>query len=441
MRPLISGACLFFAARAAQSQTRPLVDHHQHLFRPATVALIAPEPAAVNDLPPVLDTLVQARNRAALDSSALRELYTDDAALLHFSRPAWVHGRDLVAAWWTHRRTPFRLIPTEWSLAEATGYVAGYLFQGSGDSTRNAAQALLTVRREPDGHWRIATEAYTATGAPLNPVSAKDLVALLDAAGIQRALVLSVAYTWGSPNRVVENEYEKVKAENDWTSSQVAQFPDRLRAFCSFNPLRDYALAELARCAKDPQLRRGLKLHFGNSVVNVHDTQHVEKLRRVFRAANELRMPIVIHMRASFSRGLPYGREEARIFVNDLLPAAPDVPVQIAHLAGGGGPDDAGADEVLAFLAEAIERHDPRTKHLYFDVSGAVGFGLGIPVDKAYLMAKRLRQIGLDRILYGSDTPTGANLMPREAWAAFRQLPLTDAEFHTIANNIAPYMK
>jgi len=39
------------------------------------------------------------------------------------------------------------------------------------------------------------------------------VIALLDSAGIRRALVLSIAYTWGNPSRHVEDEYEKVKAE------------------------------------------------------------------------------------------------------------------------------------------------------------------------------------------------------------------------------------
>ena len=40
----------------------------------------------------------------------------------------------------------------------------------------------------------------------------------------------------------------------------------------------------------------------------------------------------------------------------------------------------------------------------------------------------------------GSDAATGGNLPPRESWADFRKLPLTDAEFQTIASNVAPYM-
>jgi hypothetical protein len=57
------------------------------------------------------------------------------------------------------------------------------------------------------------------------------------------------------------------------------------------------------------------------------------------------------------------------------------------------------------------------------------------------LIAARIREIGVDRIVYGSDGAAGGNLAPREAWATFRQLPLTEAEFKAIANNIAPYMR
>jgi predicted TIM-barrel fold metal-dependent hydrolase len=90
---------------------------------------------------------------------------------------------------------------------------------------------------------------------------ASDLVKLLDDAHISRALVLSMAYRYGNPNQPpVANEYAHVKAENDWVSQQVAHYPNRLRAFCGVDPLKDYALAEIARCAQDPNLHYGLKL-------------------------------------------------------------------------------------------------------------------------------------------------------------------------------------
>ena len=77
--------------------------------------------------------------------------------------------------------------------------------------------------------------------------------------------------------------------------------------------------------------------------------------------------------------------------------------------------------------------------NVYSDVSGVAGYGKW--AEKASLIATRIRQLGVDHILYGSDGYGGGNLAPREAWAAFLQLPLSDDEFRTIANNIAPYMK
>ena len=66
---------------------------------------------------------------------------------------------------------------------------------------------------------------------------------------------------------------------------------------------------------------------------------------------------------------------------------------------------------------------------------------LGIAPEVAERMAKRIRRVGVERILFGSDAATVGNLPPREAWVAFRQLPLTDEEFRTIAANVAPYLR
>jgi hypothetical protein len=59
----------------------------------------------------------------------------------------------------------------------------------------------------------------------------------------------------------------------------------------------------------------------------------------------------------------------------------------------------------------------------------------------AALVTRRIRQIGVERILYGSDAAVGTNLRPREGWAAFRRLPLTEGEFKKIAGNVAPYLR
>jgi predicted TIM-barrel fold metal-dependent hydrolase len=315
--------------------------------------------------------------------------------------------------------------------------------------TSAAALVLSTPVAGPivpvaDHHQHLFSPAIvellaSGTSGP-QAITARDVIALLDSAGIQKAVLLSVAYLYGSPKREVQDEYAKVKAENDWNAAQAAEYPDRLRAFCSFNPLKDYALEELSRCAGNPGLRRGIKLHFGNSDVQLDNPAHVEQLRRIFRAANQHRMAIVVHLRASISRKRPYGAAQARIFLEQLLPEVPDVPVQVAHLAGTGpGYDDPPADSAMAVLAAAVEHHDSRTRRLWFDVATVVD--QNISPANAQRVVQRIRQVGVGRILFGSDAASGDNLRPRESWAAFRRLPLTEVEFATTTKNVAPYLR
>lgn len=180
-----------------------------------------------------------------------------------------------------------------------------------------------------------------AGGKGWKGIDAKTLIADLDAAGIRRAVVLSVAYDFANPNKPpVPNEYEHVKAENDWTGAQIAEHPKRLAGFCSVNPLQPYALAEIARCAKNPNLRTGLHLHFGNSDVNLDDPDDLARVRRVFRAADQQRMAVLVHLHANADHHRPYGAKEARIFLEHVIPEAPGVTIQVAHLAGAGGYDD-----------------------------------------------------------------------------------------------------
>jgi predicted TIM-barrel fold metal-dependent hydrolase len=283
-----------------------------------------------------------------------------------------------------------------------------------------------------------ALMSATPPESAVKPRTAADLIAQLDAAGIRRAVVLSTAYIFEQPSRQAEDAEAKLRRDNDWTSRQVALYPDRLIGFCGLNPLKDYALDELARCAKDPHLRRGLKLHFGNSVVDYHNAEHLERVRRVFRMANQNRMAIVVHARASVTQNLPYGRDEAQIFLDQLMPAAPDVVVQIAHLAGSGSWQDAGVQQAFEVFADAVARRDPRVRQLYFDVTG-----LGTPPteEAARRWAAAIRRAGTARVVFGSDA-TVPGAQPGEAWAALRTLlPLTENEFQAIAGNVPPYMR
>ena len=291
-----------------------------------------------------------------------------------------------------------------------------------------------------DHHQHVFSPMIAEVGK-ITPITAKDVVALLDEARIKRGVLLSVAYMYGRPGREPQNEYEKVKEENDWVGAQAALYPKRLIAFCGFNPLKDYALTELARCAKNPNTRRGIKLHFGNSDVQMENPAHMEKLKAVFRAANANRMAIVVHMRASISLDRPYGAEQARAFLEQLLPLTTRIPIQIAHVGGSGpGFNDPKADAFMDAIVAEI--HNPKSKiqnGVWFDLTTSA-HPTNTP-ERTALLLKRIRQIGVKRIVYGSDAALGGGLKPRESWAELSKIGLTPDELKTIAKNRVPYLK
>jgi predicted TIM-barrel fold metal-dependent hydrolase len=425
------------AADAPAPLRAPRVDYHQHLLSPEAARRDEEKPLPAIELPADLSRLLQRREQGWDDKAALADLYTEDSLLLDHDEHTWLHGRDAVTTYIGGRfARPYRITPVSYSLDGNLGTIVGYFTRGEGASSKHFGNVHLSLKKGSDGAWRIAAESPTFPGPVVRePLDAKQLVALLDEAGIERAVVLSTAYWFGSPlGKPVEDEHAKVKAENDWTAQQVALYPKRLVGFCSFNPLKDYAVEELERCSKDLHLV-GLKLHFGNSGVDVKNPEHVEKLKQVFRAANRLRMPITAHL---WTLDKAYGQKDAEIFLSQILPEAPDVPVQIAHMAGAG--PGYNTDAAMKVYADAVEAGDPRTKNLYFDVATVITPNTS--AEEAALVVQRMRQVGIQRILYGSDSAFGGNLTPRQNWGAFRgMLPLTDAEFQTIERNVMPYLR
>ncbi len=296
-----------------------------------------------------------------------------------------------------------------------------------------AVPAAMPVADHHQYVYSPAAAAFMSATSAMHPVSAQDLIPQLDAAGIERAAVLSVAYVYGQPARALAEEYARVRAENDWAARQAAEYPERLVALCSVDPLRDYALAELARCAASPEFGRGIKLQPASGDALLDDPEQVERLRRVFRSANARGMAIVLQLQET-------GVREARLLLEQLLPHAPDVPVQVAYTGDKPGARDASAQlAALAVLADAAARRDPRMRHVWVDVTAFARPGLS--AADARRLVRRLRQVGMERVLYGSDTEIGMDVRPRDGWAAFRSLPLTDAEAARVANNVMSYLR
>jgi predicted TIM-barrel fold metal-dependent hydrolase len=279
--------------------------------------------------------------------------------------------------------------------------------------------------------------------ADAGPITAADLIAAMDSAGVQQAQVLSVAYFFGFPGLDVEDEEALVRAENDYVSAQVAQYPDRLVGACSVNPLTDYAVAEVHRCADDPGLA-GLKLHFANSDVNLRDPDHVARVGAVFEAAGDRDLPIVAHIR---TRAPDYGAQDVTAFVEEVLSRAPRLPVQLAHMAGWGGYDEP-TDEALGTFIEAFEA-GALDRDLYtFDLAAVV-----IPPQRAepdtamvrqvteanLTLSRRIREVGIERVLFATDWDAIPLAGYVEAVPAV--LSLEEGELDALMDNVGPLIR
>lgn len=415
----------------------PIADHHQHIFSETAArgvyAPVRPEVA----LPAELSAVLRRREQAWNDAAALKPLFAADAAVLNEideDLPSWVRGATESAEFLAQLfAREYRIKPIAYRLVGSAAHVEGYYYRP--DADRHIGHAVLALQKDRTGNWKITTEAPAFPGPPAEGAkTAQRVIGLLDEADIRRAAILSTAYWYGSAFRAehfpvsLDEEYALVRSENDWVAAQISQYRDRLVGFCSFNPYKQYALPELERCTRSGALR-GLKLHLGNARLDWREAPRLARLREIFAAANTRRIPIIVHLWT----GPQYeqsGGEYARLFIDHVLSAAPDIPVQIAHMAGGGR----STLSALEVFAAAIAAGDPRTANLYFEMSG--GLTEGQSPERLRKDAELMRKIGIDRILYGSDAAE-----PRLAWALFRMIPLSDEEFRAIASNVAPYLR
>ena len=294
-----------------------------------------------------------------------------------------------------------------------------------------ASAPAVAPREAPlvDYHQHLISTAF----APIVKGPERDGAALvkeLDAAGIEKAVVLSVGYSFADERKELSDPDRRTREENDWTSAEVTKNAPRLIGFCSANPLRPVALEELERCLGLPGMI-GIKVHLGNAGVTLRDAAHLARMQQLFALAQRRRAPVLIHMRAR--GGTNYGAEDARIFLDQIVAQAPGIEIVIAHLGSSGPGYSAQHDEILAVFAAAVERKDPRMARLYFDVSSNVTEE--ITSADAALVAQRIRQIGPQRTLYGSDLSAPGGSI-RRGWEIFRtKVPLTAKELQQIASN------
>ncbi|HYR27656.1 MAG TPA: amidohydrolase family protein, partial [Thermoanaerobaculia bacterium] len=206
-----------------------------------------------------------------------------------------------------------------------------------------------------DYHQHLVSAAFE----PIVKMPARDGAALvkeLDTAGIERAVVLSVGYSFADERKNLSDPDRLTREENDWTSAEVTKNAPRLIGFCSANPLREVALQEIERCLGLPGMT-GIKIHFGNAGVTLRDPAHLARMKELFSLAQRRRVPVLAHMRAR--GGTNYGAEDANLLLNEIVPLARDIEIVVAHLGASSPGYPSNNVDFLALFAAAGARNDP----------------------------------------------------------------------------------
>jgi len=299
-----------------------------------------------------------------------------------------------------------------------------------------SSKALVTLQKE-----------LTGREIPLlDPTGSDQVIKMLDKAEIEHGALLSVAYFFAAPDVEFPNEYEKVKQENNYVSNQSAKYPNRLAAFCSVNPLSDYAEEEVRRCSKLPQVA-GLKLHLANSDVDLRKKDHVQKLSTVFQLAEKLDIAIVIHL---FTRKQDYGKMDASIFVNKVLDNTPHLTVQIAHLGGAGAFNETTSEIIDYFDRASSEKPNILDEDVFFDISATAADPEAALArgdtsrakdirDNNKTLAQKLELLDSHRLLFGTDW-IAVSRKPVDYSALLKSMPIQSSVLEEIFKNEAPYI-
>ena len=265
-----------------------------------------------------------------------------------------------------------------------------------------------------DHHLHLMTPAARDLLDSIQPgtprvTAVTDVVEAMDSAGVHRGLLLSVAYAFSATGSALTDEVAHVQAENDFVAAAAREYPNRLVASCSVNPLASYAIDEVDRCLAPPDVNV-LKLHFANSGVDLRSDRHLDRIATVFDALDRHQASAVVHLRTTSGS---FGPRDARSFIDRVL-APSRVPIQIAHMGGWGG-YDAVTDSVVGTFVEAITDGALADHLLWMDLGAVVFLPEAAGADSALVasirrlnarLASRIHELGPERIVYGTDWPS-----------------------------------
>jgi len=201
----------------------------------------------------------------------------------------------------------------------------------------------------------LIVDSHVHIGGPPAEAEPEKFVELMDKSGIDKAIVFRYFYN------------EPTTESNKYIHTVVAKYPDHYVGFAWINPNEKTAVEELRLAVTEWQLE-GVKLHLEMNPAPL------SRLREIFREAQQLSIPIIIHMGDDFES------------MNSLSQEF-NVDVIIAHLGTG----------VYRLEIERLKKAIVLAEHenVFLETSGNT-----YPfVDYA------VRALGASKVILGSDFP------------------------------------
>ena len=167
---------------------------------------------------------------------------------------------------------------------------------------------------------------------------------------------------------------EEIRVINDGSKRSIDLYPDIFTCFCYVNPDNpvDFSVAEIERRVQDEGFR-GVKLE---ACVNARD----KRMDPIMETAERLKVPVLHH--AWYNTLGPSGNESTAGDIANLASRFPRVPIIMAHL---GGARVRGVQDLKPY------------SNLHIDTSGSQ--------PMTGLVEYAVRELGPERVLYGSDVP------------------------------------
>lgn len=186
-------------------------------------------------------------------------------------------------------------------------------------------------------------------------------------------------------SEIAEKMSARLQRRNTWTCS-LSDEHEEFVAYPSVDPIMgsDEAVAEVERCSRELGAG-GIKLHPAEG----HYFPYDERMRPVYAKAQELGLPIISHG-GLFMMSPDVAYTQPSNF-EPVLKDFPDLTLVIAHLGHG-------------FWEESIEiaRKYPNA---YFDTSAVISGMVHIEVLSDEALVELIRDLGVDRVMFGSDYP------------------------------------